>query len=147
MNNFKKLYKDMKTSIVMHLAAPSKYFDFLLMYMYHSFYFQVKTTPVVKFEWDPVYYVGNLVILHRLNVYAAYSLRGNTYSFPLLIQCFLVKFYYFQITNNSQNKCCVIMNDYIMIYWYRTKLFDNITCRASHDNCGTLFSVCLRLIT
>ncbi|XP_022340302.2 enhancer of mRNA-decapping protein 4-like isoform X1 [Crassostrea virginica] len=39
---------------------------------------KVKTTPVVKFEWDPVYYVGNLVILHRLNVYAAYSLRGKS---------------------------------------------------------------------
>lgn len=26
------------------------------------------------------------------------------------------------------------MNDYIMINWYKTKLPDNITCRASHDN-------------
>lgn len=31
----------------------------------------------MKFEWEPVYYIGNLVTLHRLNVYAAYSLRGN----------------------------------------------------------------------
>ncbi|XP_062605633.1 enhancer of mRNA-decapping protein 4-like, partial [Saccostrea cucullata] len=39
---------------------------------------KVKTTPVVKFEWESVYYVGNLVTLHRLNVYAAYSLRGKS---------------------------------------------------------------------
>lgn len=39
---------------------------------------KVKTTPVVKFEWEPVYYIGNLVTLHRLNVYAAYSLRGKS---------------------------------------------------------------------
>ncbi|KAK3085774.1 hypothetical protein FSP39_008550 [Pinctada imbricata] len=39
---------------------------------------KVKTTPVVKYEWESMHYIGNLVAVHRNNIYAAYSLRGKS---------------------------------------------------------------------
>ncbi|ESO82694.1 hypothetical protein LOTGIDRAFT_108799, partial [Lottia gigantea] len=37
---------------------------------------KVKITPVVNFDWDPKYYIGNLVAVHRDNVFMAYVLKG-----------------------------------------------------------------------
>ncbi|KAJ8303214.1 hypothetical protein KUTeg_019610 [Tegillarca granosa] len=39
---------------------------------------KVKITPVVKYDWEVTHYIGNLVAVHRNNVYAAYSLRGKS---------------------------------------------------------------------
>ncbi|CAG2210693.1 unnamed protein product [Mytilus edulis] len=36
---------------------------------------KVKITPVVKYDWEALFYVGNLVAIHRNNTYAAYTLR------------------------------------------------------------------------
>ena len=44
-------------------------------------YFQVKITPVVKYDWEPIFYVGNLVAIHWNNIYAAYTLRGMLYEY------------------------------------------------------------------
>ncbi|VDI24652.1 enhancer of mRNA-decapping protein 4 [Mytilus galloprovincialis] len=39
---------------------------------------KVKITPVVKYDWEALFYVGNLVAIHRNNTYAAYTLRGKS---------------------------------------------------------------------
>lgn len=39
---------------------------------------KVKITPVVKYDWEPIFYVGNLVAIHWDNIYAAYTLRGKS---------------------------------------------------------------------
>ncbi|GAB1597861.1 enhancer of mRNA-decapping protein 4-like isoform X3 [Argonauta hians] len=39
---------------------------------------RVKTTTVVKFEWESRKYLGNLVAVHRNGVFVAYCLRGKS---------------------------------------------------------------------
>ncbi|CAH1779762.1 unnamed protein product [Owenia fusiformis] len=39
---------------------------------------KVKTSPVVNYDWESKYYVGNLVAIHRDGIYAAYSLSGKS---------------------------------------------------------------------
>ncbi|XP_055955286.1 enhancer of mRNA-decapping protein 4-like [Patella vulgata] len=39
---------------------------------------KVKITPVVNFDWDPKYYIGHLVAVHRDNTYMAYVIKGKT---------------------------------------------------------------------
>ncbi|XP_014769268.1 enhancer of mRNA-decapping protein 4 isoform X2 [Octopus bimaculoides] len=39
---------------------------------------KVKTTTVVKFEWEARKYLGNLVAVHRNGVFVAYCLRGKS---------------------------------------------------------------------
>lgn len=39
---------------------------------------KVKITPVVKYDWEPIFYVGNLVAIHRNSTYVAYTLRGKS---------------------------------------------------------------------
>ena len=37
----------------------------------------MKTTPVVNYDWEQKRYVGNIVAVHRNNVYAGYVLKGK----------------------------------------------------------------------
>ena len=43
----------------------------------HDFFLQIKVNPVVKYEWENKYYVGNLVAVHRNGIYIAYVIKGN----------------------------------------------------------------------
>ncbi|XP_067652269.1 enhancer of mRNA-decapping protein 4-like isoform X1 [Haliotis asinina] len=39
---------------------------------------KVKITPVVNYDWEPKYYIGNLVAVHRDNDFVAYVLKGKS---------------------------------------------------------------------
>lgn len=39
---------------------------------------KVKITPVVKYDWEPIHYIGNLVAIHKNSLHAAYTLRGKS---------------------------------------------------------------------
>ncbi|KAL4234139.1 enhancer of mRNA decapping 4 [Mactra antiquata] len=39
---------------------------------------KVKITPVVNYDWEQKRYIGNLVAVHRANIYVAYVLKGKT---------------------------------------------------------------------
>ncbi|XP_060069080.1 enhancer of mRNA-decapping protein 4-like [Ylistrum balloti] len=39
---------------------------------------KVKITPVVKYDWEQLHYIGNLVAIHKNSLYAAYTLRGKS---------------------------------------------------------------------
>ncbi len=45
--------------------------------------FQVKINPVVNFDWEHKYYIGNLVAVHRNGIHIAYVLKGKLYA-PLI---------------------------------------------------------------
>ncbi|XP_013379353.1 enhancer of mRNA-decapping protein 4 isoform X2 [Lingula anatina] len=39
---------------------------------------KVKITPMVNFEWEPKYYIGNLVAIHRDGIHMSYVLTGKS---------------------------------------------------------------------
>ncbi|OWF47144.1 enhancer of mRNA-decapping protein 4-like [Mizuhopecten yessoensis] len=39
---------------------------------------KVKITPVVKYDWEQLHYIGNLVAIHKNSLHAAYTLRGKS---------------------------------------------------------------------